>query len=279
MGILAHGNGATARRRRVYAAFPVLLLTIAPLPTASAQTTTAAGRPPSGDRHATAEQHHEIVQELKAIRQLLEQLAARSLPPAPAVNAAPAPDEPVQFASLPTDYVLGNPEAPVTIVEFTDLQCPFCREFSIGAFPELKRTYIDTGKVRYISRDLPLTNLHPLAVAAARASRCAGAQQKFWEMRHAILVNNAQLTPAAFATFATDLRLDAAAFAACTSQPSAFDAAVQADAAAATAASITGTPTFVIGRSKGTGVDGRRLEGALPFAVFDARIKALLDEK
>ena len=68
------------------------------------------------------------------------------------------------------------------MVEFTDLQCPFCRQFMLTSFDEIKKNWIDTGKLRYISRDFPL-DFHAQAMPAARAARCAGEQGKFWEMR------------------------------------------------------------------------------------------------
>ena len=91
-----------------------------------------------------------------------------------------------------TGYVLGRPDAPLTMVEFTDLQCPFCRQFILTSFDEIKKNWIDTGKLRYISRDFPL-DFHAQAMPAARAARCAGEQGKFWEMR---LGADAQREPA-----------------------------------------------------------------------------------
>ena len=81
--------------------------------------------------------------------------------------------------------VVGRADAPVTIVEFSDLQCPHCARNALNTFPEIKRNYIDTGKVRYVARDFPL-DMHPFAMPAAVATRCAGEQGKFWEYRHAL---------------------------------------------------------------------------------------------
>src|SRR6266852_9091619 len=87
-------------------------------------------------------------------------------------------------------YALGRPDAPVTLVEFGDFQCGFCKRFHSDAYGELKRNYIDTGKVRFVSRDLPL-EFHPYAMKAAEAARCAGDQQKYWELRDALYSNAA----------------------------------------------------------------------------------------
>src|SRR5215469_16906875 len=98
----------------------------------------------------TKDQADEILKELKAIHQLLErqQTAAAAQPPAP----APGSDK-VKMSVGPGWYSMGRDDAPVTMVEFADYQCPFCRKFHAETFAELKKNYIDTGKVRYVSRD------------------------------------------------------------------------------------------------------------------------------
>ncbi len=83
------------------------------------------------------------------------------------------------------DPMLGDPGAPVTIIEFSDFQCPFCQKFHSETFPQIKKTYIDTGKVRFVYRDFPLS-FHPGAQPAAEAAECAHAQGKFWEMHEAL---------------------------------------------------------------------------------------------
>jgi protein-disulfide isomerase len=221
------------------------------------------------------QQNDEVLNELKAIRQLLERLVGAlggSGQQGPA--AAPATDK-VKLTNL-TGYVLGKADAPLTMVEFTDLQCPYCRRFHMTTFEQLKKDYIDTGKLRYISRDFPLPALHPLANTAARASRCAGEQGKFWEMRHAILVNNAALTNESFTTFAKDLKLNAAPFTSCTGDGSRYEPEIQKDVLEGSSAGITGTPSFVIGRTTPSGLDGVRIVGAQPYAAFDAELKKLL---
>ena len=233
-----------------------------------------AGWPAAASAQQSLQQQNEqILQELKAIRQLLEKLAGPLGTPAAA--AAPV-NERVKLARV-TGYALGKPDAPLTMVEFTDLQCPFCRQFHATAFEQIKKDYIDTGKLRYISRDFPLDSLHPLAQSAAFASRCAADQGKFWEMRHAILANNAQLAPASFDTFAKDLKLNVAAFTACqATAPTAFKADLQKDMADATSVGVSGTPTFIIGRTAAEGLDGVRIVGSQPYAQFDAKLKELL---
>jgi protein-disulfide isomerase len=223
------------------------------------------------------QQNDQILNELRAIRQLLEKLAGPLGQPVPTA-AAPAPTtDKVKLASV-TGYVLGKPDAPLTMVEFTDLQCPFCRQFHVTAFEQIKKEYIDTGRLRYVSRDFPLDSIHPMAISAARAARCAGEQGKFWEMRHAILVNNATLNADSFATFAGDLKLNASSFKACSSDTSKWQVELQKDLNEGQSVGVSGTPSFVIGRTSANGLDGIRLVGAQPFAAFDARLKELLTQ-
>src|SRR5471032_2808828 len=194
-----------------------------------------------------SQQNDQILQELKAIRQLLEKLAGPlGQPGAPVPTAAAAPaDDHVRLAAV-TGMVLGKPDAPLTMVEFTDLQCPFCRQFHVTAYEQIKKDYIDTGKLRYISRDFPLDTIHPYAISAARASRCAAEQGRFWEMRHTILVNNAALTNDIFATFAQDLKLNVPNFKTCTADASRLQADLQQDLGDAGGVGVSGTQTFVI---------------------------------
>src|SRR5262245_31091471 len=114
----------------------------------------------------TRSQADDILKELRLIRQLLERQQQPAAPPRPTVATVAVPF---------TDPVLGKKDAPVTIVEFTDYQCTFCQRFHIATFPRLKSKYIDTGKVRFYSRDMPL-DFHQNALKAAVAARCAGDQ-------------------------------------------------------------------------------------------------------
>jgi protein-disulfide isomerase len=160
------------------------------------------------------------------------------------------------------------------MVEFTDLQCPFCRQYMLTSFDEIKKNWIDTGKLRYISRDFPL-DFHPQAMPAARAARCAGEQGKFWEMRLGLMRHANLLTPEYIAQTASDLKIDAKSFAACTASTK-FDAEIQAETREGTALGVGGTPTFVMGRTTAASVEGPVVVGALPYAQFDAKLKSLL---
>src|SRR3954469_9269126 len=120
----------------------------------------------------------------------------------------PQPPQPPSRARVTnvSAYALGREDAPLTMVEFTDLQCPYCRQFALTSFDDIKKNWIDTGKLRYISRDFPLA-IHAQAMPAARAARCAGEQGKFWEMRLTLMRNANLLTADYIAKTAADLKL------------------------------------------------------------------------
>lgn len=87
---------------------------------------------------------------------------------------------------------LGKDSAPVTMIEFSDLQCPFCLRFFKDTLPQIKKEYIDTGKVKFYYRQLPLVQLHPMAMSFANATECANEQGKFWEMHDKIFTEQEQ---------------------------------------------------------------------------------------
>jgi protein-disulfide isomerase len=171
---------------------------------------------------------------------------------------------------------LGRLDAQVLIIEFSDLQCSYCARHASQTFPEIRRNYIDTGKVRYAVRDLPLP-MHRYAVPAAVAARCAGEQGKFWEMRQAIYLARGRLDQEPYAALAGELGLDAKRFDACRRDGRQL-AKVHADAALAAAEGIASTPAFVIGRIVGDDFHGETIVGAKPYAVFAAKIDSLLGE-
>jgi protein-disulfide isomerase len=219
----------------------------------------------------TAEQADAIIQELRQIRQLLERQQQTARLGAP---AAPAPDEKVTLSLPANSYSIGRQDAPLTLVEYTDYQCPFCRQFHITAFDELKKNYIDTGKLRYVSLDFPL-DMHENARRAAVAARCAGEQGRFWELRHVMIVNANRLKPQNLLTYATDLKLDVDEFRACVESDK-YQAEVDRQLAEGQAIGVSATPSFVLGRSDTDKVHGIRLVGAMPYSVFDGKIKELL---
>lgn len=223
------------------------------------------------------EQGDAILDELRQIRNLLERQPRRPgpVPPVPAAQA-PAPQRKV-ILRLGDEYSLGRADAPVTIVEYTDYECPFCDRFRTGTFPDIKKNFIETGKVRFVKRDLPLS-AHPNALKAAQAGQCAGDQGKYWEMHDLLSANSSILGPDAYARFARELSLDPQAFKTCVDGDRHL-ADIRASGQGAAAIGITGTPAFVIGTVKGDTLDGVEIMGAQPYPVFEKAITDSLSAK
>lgn len=213
----------------------------------------------------TKQQADEIINELKQIRQLLEKQAK------PAAQEQEKPTE--AKLNLQGVQMLGSKDAPLTIVEFTDYQCPFCQRFHLTTFPELKKEYIDTGKVRFFSRDMPL-DFHANAMRAAQAARCAADQNQFWALRGIMGTHPDKLNMPDLIADATDLKMDVGAFRTCVESEK-YKNAVQNDVMEAMKIGATGTPSFVIGKSTSEGVDGQLMIGAMPYAMFDDKLKGL----
>ncbi len=160
----------------------------------------------------------------------------------------------------------GRPDAPITIYEMSDFQCPYCRQFALETMPALEREYLATGKVRLIYINFPLTSVHAHAFAAARVALCAARQgaAKFWALHDLLFQRQPQWSkqpdPSGYLlALAESGGANRAALAVCVASK-ASDAAVQADVAAAARAGAHSTPTFYI--------EGGLIEGAAPAAVF-----------
>jgi protein-disulfide isomerase len=206
--------------------------------------------------------------QLTQVLRLLNQRAA----PGDAAASAPAR---ASIADAPT---LGRADAPVTIVEFSDYQCPFCQRFFSTTLAALKTQYIDAGKLRYVFRDSPLDQLHPFARKAAEAAHCAGEQGKYWEMHDMLFQNSRALAPTHLAELARAIVVDTGKFNECFSSGR-HAARVERDVAAAATAGVRGTPGFVIGATRADGVvEGTPIRGAQPLDVFQRIIDKLLAE-
>jgi protein-disulfide isomerase len=198
---------------------------------------------------------------------------------APTQQPSPTPIKDPTTLLGPNDPSLGNANAKVTIVEFTDFECPYCRSFFIGAYPQLKKDYIDTGKARLVFRNFPLP-FHDAAKPAALAALCANDQGKFWQMHDEIFTEQQKqeptmtqvtktisFTPADLKTWAAKIGLDMQQFNQCVSSNK-YTKQIDADTAAGTGFSVDGTPTFFI--------NGQVLVGAQPFSAFKTLIDAAL---
>ena len=231
---------------------------------ANAQTPATAQ--PSQNQGITREQADQILQELRQIRQLLSNNAAAQHP----AQAAPSPrNGKVNIAGLP---VLGRADAPLTIVEFSDYQCPFCRAFHNNTFEELKKNWIDTGKARFISFDMPLS-IHSNAAKAAQAALCAGEQNKFFELRALLIANATKLGGDDILGYSRQVpQLDFSQFKSCVDSDRYLEP-IKKSVAEANGQGISGTPSFILGKSKGNTAEGIILIGAQPYAEFESALK------
>ena len=221
----------------------------------------------AAEKPLTEDTGQQILKELREIKQLLERQQR------PQQAAAPAKPEIVTIKGN-GPHVLGKTDAPLVLIEYTDYQCPFCKRFYDSTFAEIKKNLIDTGKVKFISRNLPLP-FHANAQKAAQAAFCAGEQGKYWEMRDALFKNQSKLEVEAIMGYAKDLSLKTGAFKSCmdSDKPS---KELGEEASYAGTIGITGTPSFVLGRQKGDFVEGRKIVGAQSFAAFTAAANELL---
>jgi protein-disulfide isomerase len=178
--------------------------------------------------------------------------------------AAPVATSPAQFVryKIPTDGFpsLGPADAPITLVEFGDFQCPFCRQWEQQTYQPLLAAY--PGKIRFVFRDFPLTSIHPNAMPAAEAAQCANEQGAFWKY-HDKLFGSENLSDDVYKQYAQDLNLDMTKFNDCLTNH-AQAKAVQADSDFAVNMGINSTPTFF--------VNGLAIIGAQPLNAFTSLI-------
>lgn len=188
-----------------------------------------------------------------------------------------SPARPVESApprlNLKDGPRLGSTAAKIGIVEFSDYQCSFCRDFHRRQFARLKQEYIDTGVVQFIHKDLPLRQ-HAQAIPAAMAARCAGAQGKFWEM-HDALFTRSGLDPGLYPELARQLTLDQSLFEACFKGRT-YSREIGEDMNLARRMGLSGTPAFLIGKIEGNTltITGQS-SGAPAFEVFVREIEKL----
>jgi len=207
--------------------------------------------------------------------QLKEMLSDIQAAPQPALQPSQPSTPQIIKVSLDDDPVKGNPDAPVTVIEFSDFQCPFCSRFFTQTLPLLQENYIDTGKIKLVYRDMPLDSLHPNARTTHIAAECADEQGKFWEYHDVLFQKQSQWQRMAsldllstLSQYATDLGLQTASFEACLQSEEMADE-VNKDLLDAGKYGATGTPTFFIGNEK----DGFiKLVGAQPYTSFQAVI-------
>ncbi|MCH5374203.1 MAG: thioredoxin domain-containing protein [Planctomycetes bacterium] len=234
---------------------------------------------------AHAKSTKEEVIELKAqVAEMQKDLAEikvllRQRPLAPSPSARESAFQP-QTISLGNSPVKGDENAPVTIIEYSDYQCPFCARNFREVLPIIQSEYIDTGKVRFVMRENPLANLHKDATNASMAALCAHDQGEYWAMHDIMFQNPKQLGVDNLKEYATQVGLDSAAFNECLDSQK-HAKTVRSDMASGTKLGVRGTPAFVIGLTQQDDpdkVDARLfIKGAQGIDQFRASIDDLLE--
>jgi protein-disulfide isomerase len=182
--------------------------------------------------------------------------------------------------SMDDDPIRGDQNAPITIVEFSDFQCPFCARFQIQTLPLILEQYVDTGKVKFVYRDFPIQNSHPNAMPAAVASECAHEQDKYWQYHDALFENQGvwnkvENTSAItiFKEFATKLDLNQDQFDSCLDSGKYIEE-ISNDLKDGKSYGVTGTPGFFIGNEE---IGFVKINGAQPFEAFKSIIDSQLN--
>ena len=191
------------------------------------------------------------------------------------LSVIPAHSKAPEFLIQADDVVRGDPKAPITLVEYSDFTCHFCKKWFHDTFPKLLSKYIETGKVRFVYRDFPRGFGSPLR--AADAARCAGEQNAYWPMHDRLFNSNGQFSPENLNKFATELKLQQGQFSQCLDSHKYFSD-IEKDLKDAGSLGIRGTPAFVLFPTQVP--DDPNLiviPGAFPYETFKEEIEKLLN--
>ena len=213
--------------------------------------------------------------EMQDLRKDVEDLKTKTI----VRQQVPAPEPQEVVVSMNDDPVKGDLNAPVTIIEFSDFQCPYCGRFFKSTLTEIERDYIKTGKVRYVFRDFPL-DFHKQAPKASEAANCAGEQGKYWEMHDKLFENQNALMVDKLRQYAAEVGLESGPFDACLDSGK-YAEEINRDVEDGKKAGVSGTPSFFIGKSQGPGkeITGKRIVGARPYESFKQIIDPLLADQ
>lgn len=225
-----------------------------------------------------ADTNQAILDTLKAIQGELHDM--KTLLAARPVAAPPPPGVPLAQQTVQLDLgnrpFRGDKAAPLTLVEITDYQCPFCGRYARETMPQIEKEYIEAGKVKYYVVDLPLESIHRDAFKAATAVRCANEQGKYWEMHDQLFANQQALSQ--WDARAASVSLETTKFDACLASGK-YDSDIRKDIGLAQAAGVSGTPGFYLAATDPVSNKVKTVKfvaGAQPFAAFKTQIDALL---
>jgi len=211
----------------------------------------------------------ELRKEVASLRQELKFLKANTLN-----KKSTPPRQLIKSFPLAEQVALGDEDAELAIVEFSDYQCPYCVRHAKQVYPDLKKNFIDTGKVKYFIRNFPLS-FHAKARDAAIVAECSGKQGKQWDAHEYLFNNSRQLGDDTFNKLVEEFSLDKKQFNLCRKDKS-ISAKIDADMILGQQNGVSGTPKFFIGRIKNDRlIDVVPLNGAQPYKAFERVINAL----
>jgi len=253
-----------------------IVSTQAPAPASSSQPAVA-----ESDIETLKRQVQQLVAGQEAMRRQLEEIRNMlRVPEIAQVRRAPAP-----ITSI--DVVVGTAGAPargpaaakLTVVEFTDFECPFCGDFARQTLAAIDRDYIQPGRVRYVVRNFPLEQIHPHAFKAGVAAMCSAEQGKYWEMHDRLFANQKALESDALTGYGRAVGLDAPAYESCLASQTPV-ARIRQDQADGQRAGVSSTPTFLIGfpaPDDPSKIHATRIiRGAQPYVAFKTELDRLL---
>jgi protein-disulfide isomerase len=205
----------------------------------------------------------------KNVKQDNSQLAQVGQNPTPSAPSTPTPANLSEVLKITKDdVILGDPNAPITMIEYSDYQCPFCKRFFDESEAILRKEYIEGGKVKMIYRDFPLPG-HPYAMPSAEAANCAKDQGKFWAYHDLIFKNQNNLATIDYLKLAEELKMNVQEFKNCLDSNK-YTQKIQNDYNSASSIGVNGTPTFFI--------NGKQVVGAQPYSVFKNIIEQELNK-
>lgn len=255
---------------RLSVRFTVMLVLTATLGMGCAHHDTRSGLTPQREIEQLKKNQAQLQKDVDELKTLLQQ---RTIATKRASASQP------KSISLNGISFLGDASAPITLVEYTDYHCPFCRRHAKNTLPLLLKQYIETGKIRYGIREFPLEALHPQAFPLAEAALCAGDQDQYWGMHHHLMQGSAKANLNDVATHVRTLGLDAATFSTCM-ESNRHARQIRSSLASGSKLGVRGTPYFFMGtidQSNATQLTiASTLRGAQPFLRFKTEIENLI---
>ena len=223
-------------------------------------------------------QIEELKEGQRAIQKDLEEIKKLLLGARAANQPEPAREVVIDVTGNPFK---GDPNAKLTLIEFSDYQCPFCSRYVRETLPEIEKEYIATGKLKYVFRDFPIESIHQNALLASSAANCAGEQNKYWEMHDRLFSNQNTLGAADMPAHAKALGLDETRFKQCVDTRK-YESMIRQRMTEGVSFGVQGTPTFFVGLTKPDDPKVKiiaSISGARPYASFKEILERVLSSQ